>query len=222
MRLKKFNSLCRASMLFLLLSLFANGATLHAQEFKPEMAIGARGGATLSFMILRPSVNQSFNLGPNAGFVFRYISQKYCGIQVELNYIQKGWGETLTNGHKYSRVLNYIEIPAMTHITFGQRMARGFINLGPNISYLLNDKTNGYRWQESGQIQLTEPIKNHFDFGICAGIGFELNSKAGIYQLEARYNYGLGNLFSSSSGSPLSQSSNQNISLNLGILFHVK
>ena len=191
-----------------------------AQEFKPQLTLGGRVGATASFMIFSPNVGQGAIFAPNAGVVFRYVSEKYFGRQAEVNYDQKGWSEPLNN---YSRRLNYLEIPFLTHITFGRKMCKGFVNLGPNIAYMLSDKIYGNNLQGSSQPQQTLPVKNHFDYGICAGLGFEVQTKkAGIYQIEARYNYGLGDIFSSASSSPIRVSSNQNISLNFAVLFPLK
>ena len=215
-----FNKQIYIVLLFIIT--FASLATKsYAQGFQPEMSVGLRGGANFSFMIIRPSINQGVLIGPNMGFMYRYISEKYFGFQVELDYIQKGWRETANGSHKYTRQLDYIEIPFMSHITFGNRLLRWFFNIGPNIAFMVNNQTSGFDWQNSDIPQLIDPIKNKVDYGICAGTGFEFNTKVVIYQLEARYNYGLGNIFASSATSPLGQSSNQNVSVNLALLFKV-
>ena len=114
--------------------LFVLSACLaHAQY--PKYAVGLRGGTSWSMMLFNPSVSQpSMPITYHAGAQFRMISEKYCGIKLELNYAQKGFKDTY--GH---RRLDYIELPFMTHITFGQQLFRFFIDLGPDIAYLIQD-----------------------------------------------------------------------------------
>ena len=50
-------------------------------------------------------------------------------------------------------------------------------------------------------IEQTKPIENRFDYSICAGLGIELRTpKAGYFILEARYDYGLGNIYKNNKG----------------------
>ncbi|MCL1867440.1 MAG: PorT family protein, partial [Paludibacter sp.] len=99
---------------------------------KSELYLGAASGATISKVGFKPHVHQSFVLGINAGGAFRYITEKYFGMQLELNIAQMGWKEDTTF---FCKQLTYIEIPFLTHIYFGQK-TRVFANLGPQIGFL--------------------------------------------------------------------------------------
>ena len=180
----------------------------HAQY--PKYAIGLCGGTSWSMMLFNPSVGQpSMPMTYHAGTQFRMISEKYCGIKLELNYSQKGFKDQY--GH---RRLDYIELPFMTHITFGQRLFRFFIDLGPEIAYLLQDNTTA-----SDAPQHSLPAKNRFDYGIVGGLGFELNTRTGIYTIDARYHFGLNNVMGNSASEYFKSSTNQNITLSLAYLF---
>ena len=179
----------------------------------PEYGVGVRGGSTWSFMMLNPSVTQpSMPLTFHTGAQFRMISERYFGIKVELNYAQRGFKDK--NGH---RRLDYIELPFMTHITFGQKLFRFFVDLGPEVSYVLQDNSI-----ESNTPQHSTAIKNRFDYGLVGGLGFEFNTKYGIYTIDARYHFGLNNVFGNSAAEYFKSSTCQNITLSLAYLFPIK
>ena len=101
----------------------------------PEYAVGIRGGTTWSLVSFNPSIAQSsLPLTYHGGVQFRMVSEKFFGIKLELNYAQRGFNDK--DGH---RQFDYIGLPFMSHITFGQKLFRFFIDLGPEISYLIKD-----------------------------------------------------------------------------------
>lgn len=179
----------------------------------PEYAIGVRSGAQWSLISFNPSIAQpSLPITFQIGAQFRVISEKYFGTKIELNYTQRGFKDK--EGH---RQLDYIELPFMTHITFGKKLFRFFIDLGPEISYLIKDNSI-----TSSTLQHTTKIKNKFDYGIIGGLGFEFNTKYGIYTIDTRYNFGLNNIFGNSASENFKASTNQNISLSLSYLFPLR
>jgi hypothetical protein len=73
-----------------------------------------------------------------------------------------------------------------------------------------------------GGIQQTKEIENRFDYGITGGLGVEFRTKkAGAFQLEARYHFGLGNVFNASKKDDFDKSNNQVISVGIVYLFNV-
>ena len=179
----------------------------------PEYGIGVRGGSTWSMVLFNPSVGQlSMPMTYHAGAQFRMVSEKYFGLKIELNYAQKGFKD------EYGlRRFDYVELPFMTHITFGEKLFRFFIDLGPEIAYLIQDINT-----ISDKQQHNLPVKNRFDYGIVGGLGFEFNTKYGIYTIDARYNFGLNNIFGNSASEYFKSSTNQNITLSLAYLFPFK
>jgi len=185
---------------------------------KPEMYIGASLGVTESMVMFNPTINQGFLMGYNGGIVFRYIAEKNVGMQAELNFSQRGWKET---SGLYSRQLNYVELPFMTHIYIGKKN-RVFFNIGPKISYLISEKTLTNNTGTSTEVQHVTPVEHPFDYGLCAGLGLLFNINGRILQLDTRANYGLSDIFADSKRDYFGTSNNVDLSVNLAWLFQVK
>lgn len=196
-----------------------------------EISIGAGGGVTLSKVSMKPSVKQGFKLGSTMGFRFRYIEEKYFGFQVELNYAQQGWKENFEGEpYSYSRTLQYLELPAMTHIFFGNDRIRGFVNLGPQVGLYLSDSyKSNFNIQAPPafetprvKVQYTSEVANKIDYGICAGGGIEFRIGKNSFIAEGRYYFGLGDIFKNRKKDFFTSSSNQVISVGLSYLFHLR
>ena len=210
----------RKVIILFILFVSANSIFGQVNYFVPEYGVGVRGGATASWVSFSPSVAQNSTYGLQAGGVFRYVSAKYFGVQVEANFTQRGWTEQ-SDAYTYTRQLNYVEVPFLSHIYFGGKVFRWFFNLGPSVSYQISDNVESTVSNAHQQPRHTMAVKNRLDYAIAVGTGFEFNTKrAGIYQLEARYSFGLGDMFPNSATDDYRRSSNQNLSVCLGLLFN--
>lgn len=209
-------------ILLLITLCFAIGS---AKAYTPEICFGTRQGATMGFVWFYPTVNHTMLLGYTGGFTSRFILEKYFGLQVELNYMQRGWKanplKSDPEGFKYQRTLHYVELPFMTHVFFGKQSFRWFFNLGLNLAYMAGDKTSTNLEPHEMRAEHTQPVARRFDYGICGGTGFEFHTRGGIYQLEGRYNFGLGDVFANRITDSFGRSSNQVISVSLGVLFDI-
>jgi len=208
----------KQNLLFLIISLIISSVTAQDRLIKPELYLGINGGITESQVMFNPSVAQGYLKGYNAGFVFRYIAEKNVGMQAELNFSQRGWDES--NG-SYTKQLNYIELPFMTHIFIGKK-TRFFINLGPKISYLLSEKELVNQTLNSTQAEQITPIQNRFDYGLCGGLGILFNIKGNIIQLDTRLNYGLSDIYHNLKTDNFSVSNNFDLAVNLAWLIQIK
>lgn len=201
---------------------------------RPEMYIGVHGGVLASSMIFDPSVKgldiKQSPLTPNGGLVFRYAGHKVCGLQVELNYMQRGWRELLqaedgTTVVDYRRMLDYIELPLLMHIYLGREHFRGFINLGPQIGYCFRDIAI-YPSQYEMVISSAphhQPIDKPFDWGLAGGLGcYYRTKKIGLFQLEARFNYSMGTIYNNRKVDYFSQSNAMNLSINFAYMWEIK
>ena len=169
----------------------------------PEHALGVKGGITLSFMRFNPTIQTgTMPIGASAGIQYRMILERYFGLWLELNYQQRGF----TNTENLRRQWDYIELPMLAHFTFGKKMFRFYFNLGPEISYMVKDY--------GGALE-EYPVANKFDYGLTGGLGFELNTRAGIYTLGGRYSFGMGNVFKNDRN-PFITSGNQTIEVTFG------
>lgn len=194
-------------------------------QFQTEYLIGTSHGVTMSSVTLIPKVKQDMLYGYNGGLFFRLISEKYFGFQVELNYAMRGWKEAMENTpqYAYSRTMNYLEIPFLTHIYFGNKV-RGFINLGPKIGMFISEKEKmNFDPQQITEIniknQYHKSTQTKFDYGICGGAGVELCTKIGHFGVEGRYYYGLADFFKTGSTSDFGTASMQVISVNMTYAF---
>lgn len=192
-----------------------------------ELYLGVQGGISLSMVHFEPAVSTVENftnghLGWNIGAVFRYAGHNHCGLQVELNYMQRGWHESIPSTpleHKadYYRTLHYFEIPFLTHIFFGSPHFRGFINLGPQIGYCFKEHERGDR--QTDVVAQYEPIDKPFDWGVCGGVGlYYRHQKAGIIQVEARFNYSFGDIYPTRGTNYFNVASCMDFTINLGYL----
>jgi len=207
---------------FLILIFLLFASRISAQTYNgAELIIGAKGGLTLSTGSFQDTSGVSedqngyYHLwGLTGGAVFRYSGEKYIGLQIEANFCQRGWAK---HG-EFSRRLNYVQIPVLTHVFFGKKWFRFFINAGPEIAFLINEKNDN----NSDNKFVSEKIKNRFDYGFSLGGGFEFHTKAGIYQIEGRYEFGLGDVFANNPNDTFRRSANRNVLMTLGVLFNLK
>ena len=206
------------------------------RQYSPNLAVGVKGGMTMSRMSFSPNVQQKFLNGMLAGFAVRYTEENHFGLIGELNIQQRGWQEDFEGEpFTYSRTLTYVQIPLLTHIYFGSDRMKGFVNLGPSVGYMISESiSSNFDYRNPGAVegfpianrhvnQMSMDIKNRFDYGITAGAGVEfIIRKKHSVMLEGRYYYGLGNIFPSNKRDEFSASRGTSIQVTLGYLFHLK
>lgn len=215
----EYNKIHLHSLLITLCFVFMVGSTLAQKSYyKKEMYIGLNGGMAVSTVNFNPKVSQSFLIGYTGGLVFRQISQKSLGFQAELNYMQRGWQESDGN---YSRQLNFIELPIMTHFNFGKKF-RFFFNIGPKLGYLISENVLLNNQQTSTSVQHTTLIQNKFDYGFALGTGFYMNIIGQVIQLEARGNYSMSDIFSNAKRDYFDNSNPMYASVNFAWLMQTK
>ena len=237
-------------ILFMMMLLAATGASAQVGKYRNDLSVGVNGGYVLSSVGFTPKVNQGFHGGMTGGFSFRYVCEKYfntiCAVQAEVNYAQIGWKESILDANdapvvnqvtglpeEYSRTMNYVQIPVFAHLGWG-REEKGFqffFQAGPQIGFCLGEKTktnfnvddaNFADRVSSVVAQDTMAVENKFDYGIAAGLGLEYSHpKVGHFQLEARYYYGLGNIYGDTKRDYFGKSNFGNIVVKLTYLFDV-
>lgn len=172
-------------------------SALPAQENTfSELAIGLRQGYQFSRINFSPVPPQGLNEGFTSGLVLQYLSQKQLGFQMEINYSQRGW-----NAHDflatpiYSREMDYIEVPFLTHFAIGKKSFRLVLNAGSYLSYLIKDQAS-FASQNNIEVgYYREPINNKWTYGLIGGFGFALRSKIGVFQIEGRGALGFTDIF---------------------------
>lgn len=237
--------------LYLTILLFASiQASAQVGKYRNDLSIGVNGGYVMSNVGFTPKVNQTFHGGLTGGLSFRYVCEKYfstiCAVQAEVNYAQIGWKEQILDVNdasvinqvtglpeEYSRTINYIQIPVFAHLGWG-REEKGFqffFQAGPQIGFCLGESTKtNFNVKDANfadrvnnvVAQDTMAVENKFDYGIAAGLGLEYSHpKVGHFQLEARYYYGLGNIYGDSKKDYFGKSNFGNIVVKLTYLFDI-
>lgn len=188
-------------------------------------AIGFNAGGIYNTVTFVPKVKQNPYFGYTGGVTARYISEKYlsvllCGVQAEINYVNRGWDENPEDAsYKYRREMNSIEVPFFAHLAYGGDKLQAFLNIGPQFSYMLFDKEI-----YSGDVntnRLGKAVDTSFDYGIAGGLGVELKTVAGNFLLEGRYYFGLSDFYNNGKLDPYSRSAHGTISLRLTYLIDI-
>lgn len=219
------------------LGLCAAGAVSAETHYVPHIWLGGRAGMTMSRMSFSPSVSQGWLTGSAGAVTFRYSEEKVFGVIAELGWVQRGWSENFgeNNPLRFHRSLTYLHLPILSHIYFGSPRFKGFVNLGPEFAYMIGNSTSAnfdYHnptsspdWPERSRRteQLTADISGKFDYGITAGLGVEfyVQPRHSVV-LEARFYYGLGNIFPSSKADTFSASRSMDLEFTLGYNFRLK
>lgn len=238
--------------LFLVITTLLLGCVANAQRssFQQEVAFGINGGmnfAEVSFLHNDKNSNSrylgslSMKEGVRFGVTGRYIAQKHFGVQMEVNYVQAGWqekfrDETLLNndvdvkGLKLSRELDYIEVPLLAHIYFGNKF-RYYFNVGPKLMFLTSmkelksnltyDETLSEIFRVNGMDDPRieeDPYCRKVDYGITGGVGFEYPIWKTRVTIEGRYSYGFEDLFRNTKKELYQRSNNQMASVTMSVL----
>jgi len=218
--------------------IYANSTMAQLGELRNELAIGFNAGMNMSKVDFSPRIKQTNQQDATFGITARYMCEKYfkmmCGIQVELNYSQRGWNELIEDGsmNTYNRVMNYVEVPLLAHLAFGKdsrtRGMKFFLNLGPQFAYFISDKENmgGEEWNTSMRpngvvYQYGKEVENKLDYGIVAGGGLELSTGIGHFLVEGRYYYGLGDFYHNTKKDEFGRSGHSYIGIRLTYLYDI-
>jgi hypothetical protein len=126
----------------------------------------------------------------NPGILYRYEHKKYAALQIEANYIFKGYIKDIDTVAMTPETTNRItsfELPLM---------AQGFIRLGAFRPYLTGGVVVGYILERSTQVTGEESQKYVFDeydrkfeYGLEGGGGLGIQVYRFEVQAECRYHY---------------------------------
>jgi hypothetical protein len=193
-----------------------------------EYAIGVSAGTTFSSVAFTPRVMQSTRLGTTFGLTGRMTMGEYVGLQLELNYSQQGWKERYEDEdgqpldqYKYSRLLNYLQLPFYTHVQFGSKKVKGFVQAGPQIGYMIGESTDqNLNGANPGRVnaQHNLAVQKKFEWGIGGGGGIDIRTGIGSFVLEGRYLYELGDIYNARREDPFSKASGQVFTVKLSFL----
>ena len=125
------------------------------------------------------------------------------------------------------------------HLYFGSTLiilgflasAQFFFQLGPQFGYYLSESTKTtFNWDDRNMYDRVNPVcaqdtmavEHKFDYGIAVGAGLEYSlPHVGHFQLEARYYYGLGNIYGDTKRDYFAKSNLGSIVVKLAWLFDI-
>lgn len=199
-----------------------------------DLAIGVNGGYVINRVSFTPTIKQQWKGGETMGLSIRYTCEKYfsaiCAIQAELNYANLGWRELIEyNEDTYSRDIRYFQLPIFARMGWGRerRGAQFFFQVGPQLSYFFSDVEHysdpweGRPRPNNVTQQYGKDVENKFEYGLVGGIGLEVSTGIGHFLLDARYYYGLSDIFHNGKKDPFGRSANGAIALKLSYLFDI-
>lgn len=219
-------------------------------EHRNDFTLGVNGGYILSNVSFTPKVTQGYHGGLTGGLSMRYVCEKYfktiASVYAEVNYSQLGWKEDILDinnqavinpvtglAENYSRTINYVQVPILAHLAWGKEYkgVSFFVNLGPQFGFYLSEKTkSNFNVKDCNMndrvstvvAQDTMAVENKFDYGIAVGAGMEYTvPKVGHFLIEARYYYGLGNIYGDSKRDYFGSSNFGNIIIKAAYLFDI-
>jgi len=182
-----FNKIFRSSLLSLLIVI---GHHAFAQD--GENKLGIKGGINLSnFHSTDDDINdQNLRFGYHGGLFYKYALTDFLAIQPELLYTTKGseldYDLGALGDGEITQKFGYLEIPLLAVVNLGNTLN---IHAGPYIAYMLiADVENNTDIDSFDFANELDPSEfERFEYGLSFGAGLEFD----IFNLGARYNYGL-------------------------------
>lgn len=200
------------------LCLLLSAITAHAQ-----MTAGLRAGVNLA--------TYNFNFGSNVpasaqnqpknatlltiGVPFQMMFGEHFGLQMELNFIQKGFRQTTDITLSTTRfvsdgkiIVNWLELPVLAKARFGSDVGiGGGLFFGPSVGYGLSGKSKSTTTTTTGSVSTTTSNDESLNFkdddhsrvDLALNMGGEVNY-GGIF-LDVRYQIGLTNMVTGTSNS---------------------
>lgn len=200
------------------------------QEIKPpferNLWVGLHAGAVASHYVFVPRVSQRLYIAPMAGAMVRLDVERGASLQVEANWSQLGWVEKYNDPTvAYTRSFTSIELPVLAHLYLGKGAVRLFVNGGPSFGYYLSEVSYALgeeRFTPAQRLRHSLPLKNKFSWGLAGGLGLSVGiASRHRLELEGRFVYGFGDIWSSKRSDPYGQSSPMALGASLNYLFKI-
>jgi hypothetical protein len=166
-------------------------------------------GATSGYGINSMSSTRNEELGSvsslkNYGLVYKYYSGKWVGIQVGVNYAEKGYMRNIKEYYsddpaedRYdlinisSRHFQLVDVPFVTQFHYELWKFRAMANAGVYASYILRSQSLSL----DARFEADDYDFNKFDYGLRFGGGLAFMLHPLEIQLEFAYSVGLGYIY---------------------------
>lgn len=182
-----------------------------------QSSVGISGGLAASQVFFSPNRLQNLYPGYFGALRYQYANDKGAGVSIELVMTQKGWSLSAEDS-SYTRSIDYIELPFLSHFQVGGRDVQLVIELGPSISYAVGSSENidntGYR-----DYAFDREVDYRFNLGLQGIAGVQYMREKWIYSIRIRYQQDLTNIYRDPN---LIYSLNQTIYVGAGIQYRLK
>jgi len=166
--------------------------------------IGAKfgGGFSRYYFAVDPGIFQPLviDLVPvyEAGVVFSHQNDKRMGLEIDIQYTQKAWQERFEGDTTEKMLIHYLEMPLLTtaRLAFGEKKSALVISLGIYGSYAFaSENESNPSVLDSTLIDYSKSLKNTFDFGFKAGLGYEFMVNQSLLRFQLTFSQGLQDLY---------------------------
>ena len=217
------------------------GYLMNKTSFVPEVPQDFMGGITGGITI-RYTCEKYFNSICALTAEVNYTQMGWKESILNINdepVINRYSGEA----EEYSRRITYIQVPLLARLGWGRerRGLQAFIQIGPQLGYYLNESTDAnfdldypevyervshISGPSVGEIEFSNmyhmPVENKLDYGIVGGAGLEFSQRwLGHILLEARYYFGLGNIYGNTKRDYFAKSNHNTIEFKMTYLFDI-
>ncbi|MFA6402190.1 MAG: porin family protein [Salinivirgaceae bacterium] len=229
----------KKSTIFTSVLFLFSAMVLNAQEMK----YGVKGSFLASTFSSTDDGMYGFRPGYSVGGYFQYNLSDELGVSVEPAYALKGankfdaynlydpqsplfWNGTSSIKYKQHDIsLSVIEVPVLVHLNMSVGNGSVFrIFTGPSIDFItkatLNstreyEPTEGFVYDFNSAVDVTDRF-SYVDYGIQAGVGFDIDMEPVGITLEIKYRYGFSDV-NNVEGKPSMNSQNIAVSLGIGL-----
>lgn len=179
---------------------------IFSSELKSQSYLGVKGGVnipTVNFsdftnVPITTNFRSRYFVAPIYGISYRYMQNDKIGIQIDLNYSTKGWGQNTRDYSNYFvTTIDYLELPFYLHWQLlGGEKFKFFIDAGIYVAWALKASQLVANEADLNQNQILYQVDkdNRGDFGIYAGAGFSYAFSNFTLQLDGSFKSGFANI----------------------------
>jgi hypothetical protein len=152
--------------------------------------VGIKGSQGYNSVSALPDFNKTVLPAFSPGILYRYEHKKYAALQIEANYLNKGYindMDTISMTPKITNRITSFELPLM---------AQGFMRFGPFRPYVTGGVIVGYILDRSTQVDgeesqayIFDEYDRRFEYGITGGGGLGIAISRFEIQAECRYHF---------------------------------
>lgn len=199
-----------------ILAIVALITTFYGTSFA-QLSLGLRGGLNVANVYTTEGLDRltsdfKYINGPTIAGVLEYGVNDNFALQTELAYTRKGFQTNVGTDINLFNVplpvgvtaesrFNYLELPVLAKVKFGNELMKGYVMAGPSVGYATSGRliTRANALLEfkisDTDLNLDAIDYQRIEVGATAGAGISFNTSIGQIFADARYNRGFTELY---------------------------